>query len=342
VGDSRERGRQHGEALRAQIGERAELTLGFAAGRVAAVAAPWWRAISGAAPQLAAEVRGIAEGAGRPVAEVVLLNAFEAADLAEQVELGGCTLLGAAAGGGSVIGQNWDANGSLAATVGVHRHRGPDLPATLVLASPGGLGWAGMNAHGLAMVSSDLVTSGTAVGLPSQALRRLALREAGAAGALAVLRRTAPVGGRTYLLGDAESGPLLVETAAGRPAVVLRRAARLAHTNHALDPRVARREDVALRDRIYPSSRARLGRAEALLAAGDVPDAARIGAILADHRGRPFSLCRHPAATEPTATAATLVFDCRARVARVGLGNPCTAVADLHDLLSAADPASGS
>ncbi len=84
-------------------------------------------------------MRGIGEGAGLPVAEAVLLNAFEAADATDQVELGGCTLLGATLpGGGSVVGQNWDANDSLAATVGVHLHRGADLPATWRWPRPAG------------------------------------------------------------------------------------------------------------------------------------------------------------------------------------------------------------
>jgi hypothetical protein len=37
-----------------------------------------------------------------------------------------------------VVGQNWDANDSLAATVGVHLHRGADLPATWRWPRPAG------------------------------------------------------------------------------------------------------------------------------------------------------------------------------------------------------------
>ncbi len=48
VGRSRERGRQHGEALREQIRERAAQTLEFAAGRAEQVAGPRWRAFAAA------------------------------------------------------------------------------------------------------------------------------------------------------------------------------------------------------------------------------------------------------------------------------------------------------
>jgi hypothetical protein len=41
----------------------------------------------------------------------------------------------------------------------------------------------------LALVSSDLLTTGTAPGLPSQVVRRLVLRETGTAAALAVFQR---------------------------------------------------------------------------------------------------------------------------------------------------------
>jgi hypothetical protein len=95
---------------------------------------------------------------------------------------------------------------------------------------------------------------------------------------------------------------------------VLPSGARLAHTNHPLSARVARWENTELREQIYLSTRALLRRATTLLGSG-TPDADRIREILTDHDGH-RSRCRHPAPAEPTATAATLVFDCRTRIAR--------------------------
>jgi isopenicillin-N N-acyltransferase-like protein len=311
TGTARERGRQHGESLRAGIRARIERTL---PARAAVRAGPWLAAIDQLPVPLGEELRGIAESAGVPLADVVLLNAFEAFDVARQVELGGCTAVAV----GGVLAQNWDANGSLAETVGIHLHRGPDIPATVLVASPGGLGWIGMTGHGLALVNNDLLTPLVRAGVPSQAARRHALAARTADAAAARLVAAPPVGGRAYLLADAAGAVVGVELAAEAGARVTYHAAATAHTNHALDPAIAAYEDAGLLAQIYPSSRPRLARARALLDC-DTP----APELLADHDGHPLSICRHPAAAEPTVTAASVIFDCAARRARIALGNPC-------------------
>jgi isopenicillin-N N-acyltransferase like protein len=315
TGTSRERGRQHGHRLRTEIGHRLAATPAVPPTALA----PWITAIRDTA--VYEELLGIAEGAGRTVDEIILLNAFEAIDPTAQPELGGCTLI---AGEGGIVAQNWDGNESLAATVGVHVHSGPDIPTTLVLASPGGLGWVGMNEAGLALANSDLLTRATTPGIPSQVLRRLVLRTTSVAEALDVIRSTPPVGGRTYLLGDASGAVRMVELAAESSAVVLPPASRLAHTNHALTGEVARWQDTDLLARIYPSTHSRLDRANDLLDDPAPLTPARAHAILADHTHLPLSICRHTSADEPTTTAASLLFDCGDRTATVALGPPCT------------------
>jgi isopenicillin-N N-acyltransferase like protein len=313
TGTARERGRQHGARLRTEIGHR------LAATPPVPSLEPWLTAIR--ATPVFDELAGIAEGAGRTVEEIVLLNTFEAIEPAAQPELGGCTLIA----GAGVVAQNWDANESLGATVGVHVHRGPDLPTTLVLASPGGLGWVGMNEAGLALANSDLLTRTTEPGVPSQVLRRLVLRTTSVREALEVIDSTHPVGGRTYLLGDATGALGVVELAAeSRRAVVLPDRPRPAHTNHALSPEVSSWEDTDLLAQVYPSTRSRLARARDLLDDAEPFTPARALAVLADHTQLPLSICRHPSPDEPTTTAATLVFDCAARTTTLTLGPPCT------------------
>lgn len=336
TGTATERGRQHGRRLRGQIHARIAGTLP-AAGDPAArtrLARPWLAAIdaqdaAGAPagmPALGAELRGIAAGAGAPLPDIVLLNAFEAVEVAAQVEFGGCTAVAVGGRPGAVLAQNWDANPSLAATVAIHLHRGPDTATTVLLASPGGLGWIGMNAHGLALVNNDLLTPAVRGGVPSQAVRRYALGARSADAAVAALLSTPAVGGRAYLVADAAGAVISVEVAAEAGPAVTRHAAGTAHTNHALDPAIAAHEDRALLASIYPSSGARLRRAAALLAErGPVDPAGACRRILTDHAGHPLSICRHPDPAEPTVTAASVVFDCARRRAAIALGTACTA-----------------
>jgi isopenicillin-N N-acyltransferase like protein len=326
TGTAAERGRQHGHRLREQIHARIARTLP-PEGREG-LAAPWLAAVDAldrVAP-LGAELRGIAVGAGAALPDIVLLNAFEAVEVGKQVELGGCTAVALRGPAGAVLAQNWDANPSLAASVAIHLHRGPDIASTVLLASPGGLGWIGMNAHGVALVNNDLLTRAVRPGVASQAVRRHALAAGSAAGALDALLATPAVAGRAYLVADAAGAVISVEVAAETSAAVTHPDTTTAHTNHALDPSITRYEDRALVTSIYPSSEPRLRRAARLLADLGPADPVRTcRRILADHAAAPLSICRHPADQEPTVTAASVIFDCARRRATIALGNPCTA-----------------
>lgn len=293
---------------------------------LAELAAPWLHAIRNAGTAISDELGGIAQGSGCSLNEIALLNAFEAFGTAEQSELGGCTALAASSGQGVLLAQNWDANPSLAANLSVQVHREAGHPAFVVLASPGGLGWIGMNDAGLALTNCDLITKATRLGVPSQAVRRLVLRERSVEGAAEVLSSVPAVGGRCYSIGDAHGRCMSFELAAeeAEPVVVADHAP-AAHTNHALSPRIARWENRDLISKVYPSTHPRAERAQHLLEAGDA-DAGSLRDVLADHQGQPSSLCRHPAPEEPTQTAASVVFDCRARTASIAVGRPCETI----------------
>ncbi len=269
------------------------------------------------------ELVGIAEAASQPVDEIVLLNAFEAFDLAKQVELGGCTAIGVPGAEGAIIGQNWDANPSLAASVAVHRHSGIDTPSLMVLASPGGLGWIGMNEYGVALVNNDLLTRGSRHGLASQPGRRRALQARTTSEAVELLTDSACVGGRSYMLGDALGHVATVEVATHTWPSVVEHSTSTVHTNHARSAEIATDEDRELLANTYPSSWDRQRRAEELTRADTTASVGSMRGWLMDHLGFPLSICRHESPAEPTVTAASVVFDCGARVAHVTIGNPC-------------------
>jgi isopenicillin-N N-acyltransferase like protein len=333
TGTAMQRGLQHGEELRAQIKERIRTTtpppLAQNLDHLTATAAPWRTAIASHTPKLMQEIAGIAAGSQTTIDDIVLLNAFEAYELEDQVELGGCTAIGHTKHGRTVIGQNWDANPSLAATVDVHLHVGSDTPRLVVVASPGGLGWIGMNNHGIAVVNNDLLTKVNRPGLASQAVRRLVLDSSEFAHALEVLTNTPPVGGRSYMLGGPEGELATVELAVEHDkAVTSRHSRNAAHTNHALGAAISAHEIKRLLTITYPSSWDRLERAEMLLD----EEASDIATMLTDHIDWPLSICRHPDQREPTVTAASVIFDCSDRIAHISIGNPCVTEAHTFDL----------
>jgi hypothetical protein len=121
TGDARERGRQHGEARREAI--RARLAQSTPPAPLEPLMDPWWRTVRAASGEIAAELLGIAEGSGSTVAEIVLLNGFEASGLPQRT---GCTAVATAAADGVVVAQTWDADEELAASLEVHQHRRSD------------------------------------------------------------------------------------------------------------------------------------------------------------------------------------------------------------------------
>jgi isopenicillin-N N-acyltransferase-like protein len=326
IGSPAERGYQHGVALRRQIDRRVRATVDLPGAspsgpELEQLAQPWWHAIVESAPSVADELDGLARGSEQPLHQIVLLNAFEAFGPGDQAHLGGCTCVGLATTAGPVIGQNWDANPSLAGSADIHHHVDPGGLDLVVLASPGGLGWIGMNQAGLALLNSDLLTTGHATGVPSQVVRRVLLAQPDSRSAMGVLAAIPPVGGRAYVLADASSDLAVVEVA---PDVGLRdtTGTGLVHTNHGLDAHVAARESASLVEEVYPSTHRRLERARALLGSAE-PSVAGVKSVLADHHHRPFSICRHETPCEPTITAASVVLDCATRTAHYALGNPC-------------------
>ncbi|MEW2571844.1 C45 family peptidase [Streptomyces sp. NPDC047070] len=329
-GTAHERGRAHGEELREVIQERIATTL---TGVTEDDVAPWWQATEKAAPSVAEELTGIAQGADCRLADVIQINVFEALDFAKQAALGagGCTVVGLSRPGrGPIVAQNWDSNlsSSSALRTQMHRalrphlHRGPDTLTTLVLASPGGIGWNGMNEAGVALVNADLFTRRLRLGVPSKVMRRIILAQRSRADGLGRLTEHGGVGGRTYLVGDPE-GADLIEVSADKPQPVHlpQTGQGWIHTNHAIDSHIAAEEDLP---NVPASSRARYTRAGELLARLEGDSLDKIAALLADHQGDPYSVCCHVNDQQPSVTAASVVFDCEERRAAVAIGNPCT------------------
>ena len=359
-----ERGRQYGAQARAQVRLSVQ-----AYQRVFAHYAGWdWPAVRRAAaafdapiaafrPAYLDEMRGIAEGAGLDVVDVLAINvrtevmyaakarqaplaaraAVGRALLAPKVpaECSAFALIPAPRAPGqpasTLLGQNWDWLLHSAQTLVVLEARQDDGPDFVTVVEAGLLAKAGLNAAGLGLVTNALVTdadTGTP-GLPYHVLLRAILDCATVTEALAVLQAGMRSSSANYLIAHASGAALDVEAAPGDFTRLYPRfpdQGLLLHTNHFLSPRL-HPVDVSLW--AMPSSAVRLQRLQAAAPAAATGSATLDGfrALLADHADYPHSICSHPDPDEHPleqgATIASVLMDLNARRVWLAAGNPC-------------------
>jgi isopenicillin-N N-acyltransferase-like protein len=320
-GTPHERGAQHGARFRAEIA--AAVTAAIAAQGAAAYDAAracaqrGWPGIESHAPAVAAELRGIAEGAALDPIDVLLRSGFEFFAAPETL---GCSAIAARGESGALVAQNWDAPLSFAPELVLFLHFGAEGFEQAIIGSIGNLGWVGCNRHGLAFVNNDLMLRAAREGLPSQVARRMILQESSVAAARGLLVTLPHMGGRSYLIGDAAGEVAGIEVSARHGARVNRTESPVLHTNHALDPAIGDDEDAAALQATYPSSRHRQQRLQALRPSAFSVET--IAALLADRDGFPNSVAKAASPEEPSATLFSVIFDCGARSLHLCAGAP--------------------
>lgn len=347
--DARERGRAHGSLWRAEIHELAAIRLDLTRLRsqfatddqVLAVAKLHLPVLEREAPDLHAELLGIAEGADLSPERIVVLNHYtDLRDVPASV-LGleappapagapdGCTQIYLNGLHGPILGQTWDMHATAEPFVRMIRiaPKNTDTEA-LCFTLTGCLGMAGLGHRGVAVTINNLSTTDGRVGLVWPALVRKLLACSGAVEARGVLERTPLSAGHYYVIADGReffgfecSGELKVLTQKGH------RAAHL-HTNHCFDPVLRRRELVAKNSTTFH----RLNMATTLYAQRRPSTVTELWDLLSSHDGHPGSICQHLDEHEgdPNAskTCGRLVMRLQTGEIRVGrgCGRPGTAL----------------
>ena len=309
-GTARQRGRAQGEAFASGIQAALAFYRGLA-GRVggdletiARRAEPYLEAAGRRTPELVEEVEGLAEGAGVGFEEVWLLNCFE-----EVWPVEACVTM--VSGHLFMHAEQWYAGH---ASVGVVIARPNDAPAFVSPTCVGFLGAVGINETGFAQGIDSLHTLDDRVGIPRVLVSRLALGAPSVEGALDAARGEGRAGGYAHVLAT-ESEVVAVETSASRAAIVEGAAA---HTNHPLSSELE-----AVTAEPSEGSRARLARAQELLAhapPADLDDCAR---LLADHEGGLQTICLHEEDPAGSGTVFGMACDLRDGRMIVSDGSPC-------------------
>ena len=242
-GMPRELGHAHGLALRQQIRTFLDDDLArlnrvlprqISLASLEPEIAAYRREIEAAAPSLAEEIEGLAEGAEIAPDEAVLLQIRrEVMGYSRFHTAGDCTTLCRRGDGGPVLAQTIDLNGNLDDEMVILRIAHRSSPRRVLLLSfTGLLGYLGVNSDGLA-IGLNLVLGGTwRPGIPPYlAIRHLLDSCSDIDSCLDWLSRVRIASSRSLLLCDAQRS-LTVEICDGKLAV--RAADTLVHTNHFL------------------------------------------------------------------------------------------------------------
>ena len=258
-------------------------------------------------PEFVREIEGIADGAGIAFQEAFLWNCRgDLGDPARERE-DACTtvMLPAVDGRPAVIGHNEDGAPEFADYGFLARVEPDDGMSFTAFCYPGMLpGHAfGVNDAGLVQTINNIRPHDLTVGIPRHVVTRAVLACPSLADALDLLRRKDRAAGFHHNLGEAASGRLLSVEAPASGCAAVEVAEPSAHANHLI-----RREFSELAQTVTPSSEARQGRADEMLAAGEAADGDPL-TILFDRRREDLPiLCRGETGSSDSYTLATVVF----------------------------------
>ena len=292
-----------------------------------------------ALPQYWDELEGLAEGAGLPLSELLVLNCGEEFTCSEPVEgshgvapassRGGdhCTAVAVSSQGRHIVGHNMDWYVIDAVNNVFFDLIDPEGTRVMGIAGAPYLLMLGMNSHGVASVSNSVHSTDNRLGVPNVFVRRATLgapsvAEARARGLLAGRAR-----GTNHLIADTGGTLWDVETSATASAFMDHSAAGYAaHTNHYVSPEMRPFEGSD-----HVESRVRLSTAERMLAGGieeEEDPVDLVARVLRCHEPGPDqAICGHPDESEPPAdqgmTVGSMICDLDERRIHVCAGPPC-------------------
>lgn len=254
-GSPYERGRQHGAADPARVKRSIELyggqlsELGYDAVAKSRLIAEFAREIEAFGAHYVEEMRGIADGAGVTLEDIVMVNARTEVmakarlEKAKPVEAGeelddGCTgaviLPERSATGELIHGQNWDWKAECAETAIVLRVRRDDGPDFLTFVEAGGLARCGMNAAGVSITANYLESERdfTQAGVPLALIRRKVLEQEHFAMAMKAVATTPKACSNNMMLSTAAGFAIDFECAPDEAFPIYPADGLIVHANH--------------------------------------------------------------------------------------------------------------
>ena len=285
---------------------------------------PYLRATEEVAPDIVAELRGMAEGSGVPFETLFVLNA--AAELLQSIGRFACTVAaisGAGARDGHVLlAHNEDATAGWGDLTYVIKAQPEGAPAFVAFTYAGLLLHQGVNAAGLGSVGNALYARDARPGNPKLLLYRRAIVECTIEGAIRAVTDPRRAFGNNHLFATADGDLYDVEVSGSRWAMRSGGNGLLAHANHFTLPGMT---DLDFEEDLL-NSRLRQTRVETLIErAWGALNACALRGIMADHANYPRSVCKHhaPESELDYGTIGSVVIDVSERALWACSGNPC-------------------
>ncbi|MGE5124089.1 MAG: C45 family autoproteolytic acyltransferase/hydrolase [Acidobacteriaceae bacterium] len=278
-------------------------------------------------PQYVDELMGIAEGAGVPFDDVMVLNAMEAVTT-DALHLTKCTTMAVSddytTDGNVLIAHNEDWLPQDEQDVYVVHAAPNDEPPFLAMTYGGLLPNIGFNAAGIAQCCDSVRPNDSRIGIPRVIVSRAVLGASTPNEAIHHMLVPHRAAGYNHLLAH-ESGELYnVEVSAQHFALLYAENGRLVHTNNYLDYNMRLVEDEP--DELI-DSRVRYFRAQRLLERTSMHSIKSLQSIQRDHVNFPDSICNHVKEnTSPLLdkkTVCAIIIDLTSRVMHMAWGNPC-------------------
>jgi len=353
---ARNRGRQHGEEMKAHISASVEAWTGIFGGRGASrgavieEASAWYAFLRKTDPDYVDEVEGIADAANVSAEQVVMLNvrheigfrllARQAIKLSNAA-MDGCTSVGllpeATSIKSTILAQNIDGMAAMRGAMFVGRTRSIDQPESIALFEPGCVGpSAGLNEVGIGFVYNSLLTMTDGCGpmrAPFRARTRSILRARTFEAALRAVVHADRNCSINYLIGHSDGEIIEVEAAPGAKTCLYPKDGIITHANHFEHTGAVASEW----ERFLPDSLFRSRRLERHLRRdlGNI-EPRHIVEGLKDHFSYPSSICLHPDCQNPNARQATtlvaVVVDLTRRELLATDGPPCEAPLQCFEL----------
>ena len=343
-GSAHQRGRQYGEQARDRVAKCIEIYQNFFEGRAnlgweEAVqrARGFAESIQALEPSILEEMRGIADGSGFRLEEIVAVNCrteilFAATDNPgngrPSSELHECTSIAvppaSSTSGHTLVGKNWDWEVECQDSLVILQAEQDDGPSYVMIVEAGMVGRDGLNEHGIAVCGNMLRSTkdGRASGTPIPVIRRRILNSRRLDEALSVVLDANRAASGNYLLAH-ESGVIInFEASPEQVYTVYPENGLLTHSNHFVSVAAQAQgiDKCFLADSLYRDQRVR----DLLEPSIGQIDVADIQQALQDHVGYPRSVCRHDDQEDTMASIASIVMDVTDRTVYVSSGPPCS------------------
>jgi len=276
------------------------------------------------------EIRGIAEGAGCLLEEILAINIrsellflLETQGNAIQIS---CTSIAATPDATksqeTLLAQNWDwyaQAGEHCIILSIKQTGKPDI---IQVGEAGLIAKMGMNSAGIGMCTNALVCDNWRVSVPFHVILRGILNASTMTAAVGAVSKAVRASAGDFLIGHVDGMVLNIETAPETFNILVPELGTIAHTNHFLI------DNPKIKDFIpsmWPDSIVRKHRASMLLASEcKLIELSTIKKVLRDHFDYPHSICAHGDGIAPESqTGASVIINLSKRQFHVAKGHPC-------------------